>query len=112
MRGPRSENTQIVTEDGAGTPKTTHVESIQQPLLRNGVITLQTPAMISQPNIMTIRQHQHPTRKRRTHETTHNRDFPLGPHSTTTPLPTIELVGTPSARRSPSLSCFENAAEE
>ena len=90
--------------------KTTHVESIEQPLLRDRVKTFRTPAMISQPNIMAVHGDQHPLRVSTC--PTYNRDFSFGLHSTTTLLSAVKLVAGTPFKRPPSLGWFANTAEE
>jgi len=47
------------TDNRRGRCKMAHVESIQQSLFRNGVVTVRTPTMIPQPNVMAACRHQY-----------------------------------------------------
>ena len=50
----------MITGGTQGDVKAAHVGSDQQSLLRDRVVAFRTPAMVSQPNIVTVRRYQHP----------------------------------------------------
>jgi len=59
--GKRLASPRVITRERTqGNVRAAHVESIQHSLLRNRVVAFRTPAMVSQPDIMTARRCQYP----------------------------------------------------